>query len=581
MFNLKNFFGAKSFEEKVASYISSVKELSAINKLAKTLADDFSIQKSRLDTIAMCSEERGNEIMKSFREFVDIQKTKVNELAKQRESVLKSIEKAEKDKDLTEVVKEVKAIRSAYDLYNSGKITKSFCFELIKSKQGKINFADIIVRNPEGKILVLNRIKSDGSSEGWGIPGGHVELGEDSKEAAKRELQEETELIVDIDKLQKVGEYKDKDIHIDYYEVWLEYEDFINQPIIMDSTEHSAYEWVEMYNLEDYPWTYEDMCKNLKKILMPWEKNRKVEVISKAYIEGEISESIYKSCIDKIKDEDVEKSYISQETRRKLAEEGKALPDGSYPIRDIKDLRNAILTVGLGKSEKKAKKWIIKRAKELDAVSELPESWGVEKACTAENQGHELGKESLEGGEDEKKNIEKAVDVDTKKNIDDVKDGGKESLKKVLYRALAEEFLAWYQYYIVHAFMAGKQRESTEKTFVEQAKDELDDHAGKLIQRISELDGDIAEINDPRKWFDLSQARFFPPKEPYDVETLIDENIKSEEDAIKRYKEIASITQDNDPTTYLMSMEILKDEEEHLRALEDFKADLKEGKKEE
>lgn len=73
-------------------------------------------------------------------------------------------------------------------------------------------------------------------------------------------------------------------------------------------------------------------------------------------------------------------NYISQDTRDKLAEEGKALPDGSYPIRNRQDLRNAIQAFGRAKNKQRTKKFIIKRAKELNAESMLPENW-LEKAA--------------------------------------------------------------------------------------------------------------------------------------------------------------------------------------------------------
>ena len=79
-------------------------------------------------------------------------------------------------------------------------------------------------------------------------------------------------------------------------------------------------------------------------------------------------------------DEDIHKATFTEEEREKLADEGEALPDGKYPIRNASDLRNAIRLVGnskLPKSEVEA--WIKKRAKELDLESELPEDWSESK----------------------------------------------------------------------------------------------------------------------------------------------------------------------------------------------------------
>ena len=66
---------------------------------------------------------------------------------------------------------------------------------------------------------------------------------------------------------------------------------------------------------------------------------------------------------------------LDTDTRRKLADEGKALPDGSFPIRNREDLKDAIQSYGRAKDKTEAKRWIKRRARELDAESELPEDW--------------------------------------------------------------------------------------------------------------------------------------------------------------------------------------------------------------
>jgi hypothetical protein len=66
---------------------------------------------------------------------------------------------------------------------------------------------------------------------------------------------------------------------------------------------------------------------------------------------------------------------LDTEQRRKLAERGEALPDGSFPIRNKEDLKDAIQSYGRAKDKAEAKRWIRRRARELDAEDELPEEW--------------------------------------------------------------------------------------------------------------------------------------------------------------------------------------------------------------
>jgi hypothetical protein len=66
---------------------------------------------------------------------------------------------------------------------------------------------------------------------------------------------------------------------------------------------------------------------------------------------------------------------LDTEHREKLADKGKALPDGSYPIANVGDLKNAIQAIGRAKDPAKAKRHIKKRARELGHPELIPEGW--------------------------------------------------------------------------------------------------------------------------------------------------------------------------------------------------------------
>ena len=68
---------------------------------------------------------------------------------------------------------------------------------------------------------------------------------------------------------------------------------------------------------------------------------------------------------------------ISQDTREKLAKQGKALPDGTYPIRNVSDLKKAIKAYGRSNPEDRAKvrTHIRKRARALGRKDLIPENW--------------------------------------------------------------------------------------------------------------------------------------------------------------------------------------------------------------
>lgn len=69
------------------------------------------------------------------------------------------------------------------------------------------------------------------------------------------------------------------------------------------------------------------------------------------------------------------KRAYSEDTRADMAKRGFALPDGSYPIKDVSDLRNAIQAFGRAKDKDAAKAHIIKRAMALGAEDMIPDNW--------------------------------------------------------------------------------------------------------------------------------------------------------------------------------------------------------------
>ena len=72
-----------------------------------------------------------------------------------------------------------------------------------------------------------------------------------------------------------------------------------------------------------------------------------------------------------------ELAVIPRRMRKKLAQEGKALPDGSFPIRNVNDLKNAVQAYGRSKpgSRAKVRRHIIKRARGLGRTDLVPQDW--------------------------------------------------------------------------------------------------------------------------------------------------------------------------------------------------------------
>ena len=78
--------------------------------------------------------------------------------------------------------------------------------------------------------------------------------------------------------------------------------------------------------------------------------------------------------------ESVNEREYNTEERKSMADSGEALPDGSYPIADEEDLKNAIQSFGLGKNHSAAAKHIAKRAKALGLSDLIPDTEDFQKA---------------------------------------------------------------------------------------------------------------------------------------------------------------------------------------------------------
>ena len=74
---------------------------------------------------------------------------------------------------------------------------------------------------------------------------------------------------------------------------------------------------------------------------------------------------------------DDEFATVSRAKRMKLAKEGRALPDGSFPISNVEDVKNAVQAYGRAKPGNRAsvRRHITKMAKKFDRPDLIPENW--------------------------------------------------------------------------------------------------------------------------------------------------------------------------------------------------------------
>jgi bacterioferritin len=142
---------------------------------------------------------------------------------------------------------------------------------------------------------------------------------------------------------------------------------------------------------------------------------------------------------------------------------------------------------------------------------------------------------------------------------------------ELLNKALADEWLAYYQYWIGSKIVVGPMKGEVTTELVEHATDELR-HADMLVVRITQLGG--TPIIDPQDWFKKTNCGYDAPVDP-NVWKILEQNIKGEQCAISTYYKLLKETMQVDPVTYQIIVEILRDEEDHEEDLESLVEDLK------
>ena len=140
----------------------------------------------------------------------------------------------------------------------------------------------------------------------------------------------------------------------------------------------------------------------------------------------------------------------------------------------------------------------------------------------------------------------------------------------LLNKAFADEWLAYYQYWLGAKVAKGPMKEAVIAELTQHATDELR-HADMVANRIVQLGG--TPVTAPKDWYKETNCGYAAPEDPY-VTALLTQNIEGEQCAIGVYNAMLAQTKDIDPVTYNMALEILGDEVEHEEDLQALQEDL-------
>jgi bacterioferritin len=145
-----------------------------------------------------------------------------------------------------------------------------------------------------------------------------------------------------------------------------------------------------------------------------------------------------------------------------------------------------------------------------------------------------------------------------------------DELLGMLNKAFADEWLAYYQYWLGAKIVKGPMKDAVAAELLIHATEELS-HADMLAMRIIQLGG--TPLLSPDKWLANTHCGYDAPENPF-VKELLAQNIKGEQCAIDVYQKILQIVKDKDPVTYNIVLTILQQEVEHEEDLQSLDEDL-------
>jgi len=141
----------------------------------------------------------------------------------------------------------------------------------------------------------------------------------------------------------------------------------------------------------------------------------------------------------------------------------------------------------------------------------------------------------------------------------------KQEIIRALHKAYWKEIETVMNYQANSVNLDGIRAQEIRESLEEDITEELG-HSRKLAERIKELEGAV----EGSKAFVAEQDSSQPPKDTTDLETVVKGVIDAEEDAINHYKYLIQLTDGVDFVTQDLCIQLLADEEKHLRLFRGF-----------
>ena len=124
----------------------------------------------------------------------------------------------------------------------------------------RIEVVAAIIRDDDGRIFATQR-GYGAMKDGWEFPGGKMEAGETPEQALRREIKEELDMLIAVEKLLTTVEWDYPDFHLTMHCYWCHVESGS-----LTLKEHEAARWLTIDQIDTVDWLPADM-EVIKEIL--------------------------------------------------------------------------------------------------------------------------------------------------------------------------------------------------------------------------------------------------------------------------------------------------------------------------
>jgi 8-oxo-dGTP diphosphatase len=122
-------------------------------------------------------------------------------------------------------------------------------------KTVRVVAAVIKAKNQDGNTILFATQRGYGDFKGgWEFPGGKIEEGETPKQALKREIMEELDIVIKVDDLIETVEYDYPTFHLSMDCFWCE---LVSGDLVLK--EHEAARWLKLEELTTLEWLPADV----------------------------------------------------------------------------------------------------------------------------------------------------------------------------------------------------------------------------------------------------------------------------------------------------------------------------------